>query len=415
MATDQVINLSKKLTPEQIANGSVHLKDININDVRMPKSEQMQSFFKQINVDEKLKTRLLDFEDSLNNIADQSIKKAIIRELDKMSQNGKLDLKTFGKLEQLTDAVNAFNNNYSAYTSKDYDGLSAMARLNKFTKSELSMDVSGVLSSEVPNALGGVRNKKLKLDLKLENRYYPMRQYLKKYPNSGVSNYLYERYYLHSLGQMHLKPEIIQKCKNLNNEYGVKVMISADYSNADEVFDYLNTEFKKWKNASGGNAKLPPVIDFSSAKANWYDSLSANGMGASGGYSEPSFNGSLAFPRMDKRTLAHSLRHELTHTNDLKQGVGISSKYNLDEIMPKKTVVKKGRTIKLPDFENCKYTDEFRRAGIEEGHIPYAYNNPQEFIAVASQGNLEAYSPEFRQVLIDFGMPEWMFKFPEIN
>ena len=43
--------------------------------------------------------------------------------------------------------------------------------------------------------------------------------------------------------------------------------------------------------------------------------------------------------------------------------------------------------------------------------IEYAYNNQMEFIAVASESHrLSECSPKFKQVLIDFGMPEWMFK-----
>ena len=64
------------------------------------------------------------------------------------------------------------------------------------------------------------------------------------------------------------------------------------------------------------------------------------------------------------------------------------------------------------DAEKCKYYDEFKNAGISEGHIPYAYNNPAEFIAVAAEGDMTKYSDEFKKVLIDFGMPEWMLKLP---
>ena len=51
-------------------------------------------------------------------------------------------------------------------------------------------------------------------------------------------------------------------------------------------------------------------------------------------------------------------------------------------------------------------------------YIEYAYTNRAEFIAVAAQGNPKAYSEEFKQVLIDLGMPEWFFnirKFKSYN
>lgn len=101
-----------------------------------------------------------------------------------------------------------------------------------------------------------------------------------------------------------------------------------------------------------------------------------------------------------------AMRHELTHTNDLKQGCVDAMKIN--KIMPKKYIIEDdGAITETIDIENCKYKDEFLNAGISEEHIHYAYNNPKEFIAVASEGNMAKYSPEFKQVLIDFGMPEW--------
>ena len=41
--------------------------------------------------------------------------------------------------------------------------------------------------------------------------------------------------------------------------------------------------------------------------------------------------------------------------------------------------------------------------------FPYAYQNTEEFIAVASEGDMSQYSPEFKQLLVDFGMPSWVF------
>ena len=43
-------------------------------------------------------------------------------------------------------------------------------------------------------------------------------------------------------------------------------------------------------------------------------------------------------------------------------------------------------------------------------HVRYAYTNSKEFIAVASEGDMGKYSPEFRKLLIKMGMPEWQFK-----
>lgn len=104
------------------------------------------------------------------------------------------------------------------------------------------------------------------------------------------------------------------------------------------------------------------------------------------------------------------MRHELTHTNDLKRGTKIPKDYNLNEIMPKfDETLPNGNIIKSGDAKKGKYYQEFVNGGISDYKISYAYNNTKEFIAVASEGDMSKYSSEFKQVLIDFGMPEWIF------
>ena len=40
-----------------------------------------------------------------------------------------------------------------------------------------------------------------------------------------------------------------------------------------------------------------------------------------------------------------------------------------------------------PDLDKCKYVKEFENAGIPDWHIPYAYTNKADFLAVASEGD----------------------------
>ena len=56
--------------------------------------------------------------------------------------------------------------------------------------------------------------------------------------------------------------------------------------------------------------------------------------------------------------------------------------------------------------------NEFLKAGINPKHIEYAYTNKSEFLAVAAEGDLSQYSPEFKEVLIKIGMPEYVFNLP---
>jgi len=376
--------------------------------------------YKGVNLNADFVARIHDFDQSLSMINDPQMKQLISDEISNMAKtNGYFNLED---LEFLVDAQNAFEARSAIMKSNDYKGKSAIQRFNDYLKGE-NLNSNALINNETTASIRGQEVHGLKADIKLENRLYGIRQYMKQHPNSKISNHMYSKY-LEELSTMGVDKSIIDKCKKLDSEYGCKVMVSADMKEVTEVMNYLDIEFDQWKTASGGQAKFPPVIDFSTVKSDWYDTGSAYGQGASGAYSEPSYNGSLAFPGMNESSLDWSLRHEMTHTNDLKHGGNIPPQYDLDKIMPKKPkldangnpVMKDGEQVMVPDFENCRFADEFRKAGIKEGHIPYAYNNPQEFIAVAAEGDLSKCSAEFRQMLVDFGMPEWQLNMkPKTN
>ena len=256
----------------------------------------------------------------------------------------------------------------------------------------------------------------LKGDLKQSTKLFSAKRYMKAHPNSEMSNYLYEQY----LSSSHKSADTIEHLRRINEQYGVKIFLPSKNSvqARESVLSFIESELNAWKVASNGTAKLPPVIDFNTAKSDYYDLLAANGQGTSAAFSESAYGGSLSFGEFSRKRVQYAMRHEMTHTNDFKRGVNIPQKYNLDEIMPKiplmrdgKPVMNNGKPVMIPDLSRCKYVDEFRNAGIgPDSHIQYAYSNTKEFIAVASEGDMSKYSPEFKQVLIDFGMPEWMFK-----
>lgn len=56
---------------------------------------------------------------------------------------------------------------------------------------------------------------------------------------------------------------------------------------------------------------------------------------------------------------------------------------------------------------------QFNRAGIEKVHIPYAYTNADEFVAVAAEGKMSEYNKLFKILLRAFGMPKWAFRLQE--
>lgn len=360
----------------------------------------------------EVRSRLLDLDSSISTLPEGKIKAYV----DKRLAEAK-NLNDFVELETLMDAYHEAKGSYSHY--QDYARYSNgnlatiksdAAKMNAFIKNkEGESEVFRTLNNYADSDLTVQNRAKIfKGDNKESQYLYSMKKYIKNYRNSEMADQLYRGY----LGAVSRKnPEWAKQLSDINEEYGVKVFLPTQYSaeKMNDTFKYITEELEQWKVASNGKAKMPPVMDFNTAKVDWYDTGAAYGQGKSSAYSEKS-TGSLAFHDMNKQTVATSMRHEMTHTNDLtRSGYKIPDKYNLDEIMPKKTVIRNGKEIKVPDFENCKYVEEFKAAGIPEARIPYAYNTPAEFIARASEGDMSKYSPEFKQILIDFGMPEWMF------
>jgi len=249
-------------------------------------------------------------------------------------------------------------------------------------------------------------------DADLENRLYSMREYMKTATDPELANYMFENYYIKMLQEKDIDPKVISKIQDINNTLGVKIFLSNDISDVANAINYTEIELAKWYTASEGQAILPPVIDFSTYKSHWYDETSAYGQSASSAYSELE-SGSIAFKNMTQRNIHYAMRHEMTHSNDLtRQGHQIPDKYNLNECFPKIWVIDGENMTFEPNMDsvNQKWVQEFRNAGIPEWHIKYAFNNPKEFIAVAAEGNMSKYSEEFKQILHDFGMPEFVFK-----
>ena len=252
--------------------------------------------------------------------------------------------------------------------------------------------------------------KKVLADLPDESRIDMISRYIGMHKDSNMSGYLYENYYLKHLEKTGaVSRDTINACRKIKDEYGSHVFLSAS-DNAQDALEAIDKEFAKWKKAGGSEVNFPPQINFSKIRRNWYHKY-INGTSNAAAYSMPGLNRSLEFSRQDKDIIEYALRHEMTHSNDLVRGK--VSQNIVDNIMPKKTERRGGRDYQIPDMDKAKYVQEFKNAGIPEWHIPYAYNNPKEFIAVASEGNLSKYSPEFRQVLMDFGMPKWLFNLDE--
>ena len=245
---------------------------------------------------------------------------------------------------------------------------------------------------------------------------------------------LYEDKYLSTL-----PAETRECCQKIYDSFGVKIFVADE--NDTNSLNYIYNELLEWQKAGKGKATLPPILDLSVIKQGYIDKVFR-----SGGYHEnPSHNISINAEYLD--SIKHAIRHEIAHANDskIKQKSGIITVYNkdgteeeinIDEIIVHKTEQAKDADGNLlfnpdgtpvmvkakaedgtfvPDFDKCKYVDEFRNAGIPDRHISYAYNNKAEFLAVAAEGDYSKYSKEFKELLVKLGLPDWMFKMKNKN
>ena len=244
-------------------------------------------------------------------------------------------------------------------------------------------------------------------DFAKESGIERLRTLLKENPNDSMGEYLYKKYYLPTL------PEAVsKKCEEISKKYRTNIFLNSieNPELLDRILDFIDTEFKEWKDKSHNTCVYPSILDFSKAKRSYVDTESAYGESTSCGFAENGTNNSISLDGYENAIYA--LRHEMTHINDTKKGMGAGVEYNVNEIMPKITDENGKEKI---DFEHCKYREEFLKAGISAHLIKYAYHNTEEFIAVASEGDMSKYSEEFKKVLVSFGMPEWMLNMEQTN
>lgn len=240
---------------------------------------------------------------------------------------------------------------------------------------------------------------------------------------------LYEDKYLSTL-----PAETRERCQKIYDSFGVKMFVADE--NDTESLDYIYNELLEWQKAGKGKAKLPPILDLSVIKQGYIDKV----FRSSGYHENSSHNISINGRYLD--SIKHTIRHEIAHANDskIKQKGGIITVYNKDgsteDINIEEIIVHKTEQAKdskgnllfnpdgtpvmvkakaengtfVPDFDKCKYVDEFRNAGISDDMIEYAYTDKAEFLAVAAEGDYSKYSKEFKELLVKLGLPEWMFK-----
>jgi len=315
------------------------------------------------------------------------------------------------EIETFVDAINELNGKYCTIkrvNGSDSYKYSFIKFLNK-TWGYSFRDFVGVPKERLnTSAFNGAFKKgsaSLYEDLAREDVLFSLIEYLKCYSQSAMSPTLYNMY----LSRIN-NPTIKNRLLDISQRFGVRIILPSRWKTdvINESLNYIEKELLEWAQKSSGSAKLPSVIDFSKSKLKFYIP-EENKKNAAPAFCQARKGGSINFRSTKIAALRKSLRHEIVHANDKKRGRKIPKQYDLDIIMPKCTVLVKGRKIELPDAPSCMYREEFIRAGIPESRIDYAYTNTKEFIARAAEGDMSKYSSEFRQMLIDFGLPDYVF------
>ena len=187
---------------------------------------------------------------------------------------------------------------------------------------------------------------------------------------SEITEFLYDEYYIKTKVPSHSTQDLLRE---INQKYGVKVFLPANQSESDEYLKQVREELEAWYKASSGKAKMPPTIDLQTAKRDYIDNKKYYGLSKTAGLCDSSNTKAIS---LDGYQSMNVLRHEITHSNDEKRLFGFPKNWE-------------GKS---------KFWNEFRKGGIPEWHINYAFNNPEEFI----------------KQLHEFGLPKWATKIAKL-
>ncbi len=355
-----------------------------------------------------------DIDAGLDNITDKKILKHLRAELKRLAD---IDYDTedytkpeFGNgdyffslnnIAEIVDVYNTITGKYSRYKAADlvYNDVfieksELSAYMNYFRQhydSKSNEDFIKILHNE-----GGPKHYIVK-DFESKQRTEALAQLSNK---KEMLDYIYEKYYVRKIENAKTK----KLCREISVKYGTKVLLSNKTRDINKALTVIRDELEAWTKVSEGKAFLPRIIDLNCCDAVYNDS---------GAYTDIRRNIHYDGAKIYS---PHIIRHELMHNND----GSIFAKYAANEEMAKlirsiiraKEVTIKGEKTEVLDWDNCKYREEFLKAGIDSEHIKYAYTNKNEFLAVAAEGDLSQYSPEFKEILIKIGMPEYVFNLP---
>ena len=392
-------------------------------EISIIKNKQLKNIAENICGQNQLSKALVmymrDIDAGLENITDKRISKYVKDELKKQAslkyeacnynegENGEFEY--FGALEHIADVVDVYNTltgKYSRYKEAELMGESLYldkSKPAKYMRRYRRHTYRGFTNFIKALNMEG-RKHPIVSDFEEKQKTEALKTLTRK---KEMLDYMYEKYYVRTIPYAKVR----KLCREINNKYDVKVLLSNNTFDTERALEVIRDELEAWTQVSEGKVKLPKIIDLNSCDDKYEDADA---------YVDIRGN---IYHKGAKLYSSRALRHEIMHLNEPGRSISIFSSFSSDpemvklirSIMPSIKFKIGGREEEILDYDNCKYREEFLKAGIEPDHIEYAYTNKSEFLAVAAEGDLSQYSPEFREILIKIGMPEYVFDLPIKN
>ena len=364
------------------------------------------------NEEDKMSLSLISYLDStIKLVKDEKINQYIDKTLNYLCSDKFKDADTSSYNEELTylkyvvDAYNELNGNYVTLKIYNY--------YNDDTIGICNSAIYDYLQSRIKNPLHKTMFFQLIND---ENNHSLMQDFIDAQKTNAlfeicsdeeIGEYIYNNYYLPNIKINKREKELLNL---INKKFGTKVIISSHANNLEQILNYILLELDAWKNTGKGREILPYCIDLNTSKKEYLQEPPANGAACIS-------NCSIIIDGSYTRNLEQVLRHEIAHLNDKyvdsEYPVPPDIKYLENKIMPKYTVEKDGELYYVTDFNKCLYREEFLKLGLKPQEIKHAYSKREELIAFASEFQTSDFSPEFKEILIKLGLPEFVFNIPK--
>lgn len=202
-----------------------------------------------------------------------------------------------------------------------------------------------------------------------------LKKYIKDYKSTEpeMTQYMYEKYYL-----PRLSAKVKTKCEEIQKEFGVTTFVHDEKGIGD--LEHVYNELLEWKTKSEGKAKLPKTIDLSRIRNKYIRTEKQ---------ASALVNTNTQAIGLKK---AEDLRHELIHLNQRR----LSNFEILDKCFDE--------IIKFRQFK-----EELQKAGLKHSDEA-VYEDLSEFVAYAGELDCSKYSDSFKKILVELGLPEFVFK-----